>query len=158
MERERERVETGRGSFSLRLSLVSGEQGWRLHTLTHLPSTDFTAVAILGQFKDPGATESVERVLKKIANSKAKEILRTREPKLPSPTFVTAYLEAFRPTPLPQLPENESQGDRTLIMAYEAVAARDYPHAFSLFNESLEQGLSNEDLEAAALNMRGTFK
>jgi import receptor subunit TOM70 len=120
--------------------------------------TDFTAVAILGQFKDQGATESVERVLKKIANSKAKEILRTREPKLPSPTFVTAYLDAFRSKPIPQLPENASQGDQTLILAYEAVAARNYPHAFSLFNESLEQGLSNEDLEAAALNMRGTFK
>lgn len=115
-------------------------------------------MAILGQFKDASATESVERVLKKIANSKAKEILRTREPKLPSPTFVTAYLEAFRQKPIPELPDNASQGDKTLIMAYEAVAARDYPHAFSLFNESIEQGLSNEDLEAVAFNMRGTFK
>lgn len=115
-------------------------------------------MAILGQFKDAGATESVERVLKKIANSKAKEILRTREPKLPSPTFVTAYLEAFRQKPAPTLPENASQGDQTLILAYDAVAAKDYPHAFTLFHESIEQGLSNEDLEAAAYNMRGTFK
>ena len=120
--------------------------------------TDFTAVAILGHFKDASATESVERVLRKIATSKAKEILRTREPKLPSPTFVTAYLEAFRFKPAPELPQNASQGDRTLIMAYEAVLARDYPHAFSLFNESIEQGLSNNDLEAIAYNMRGTFK
>ena len=121
-------------------------------------SSDFTAVAILGGFKDATATESVERVLKKIANSKAKEILRTREPKLPSPTFVTAYLEAFRPKPVPELPENASQGDKTLLMAYEAMEARSYAHAFSLFNEAIEQGLSNEDLEATALNMRGTFR
>jgi import receptor subunit TOM70 len=131
-----------------------------LHTNTDLcfGFLDFTAVAILGQFKDQGATESVERVLKKIANSKAKEILRTREPKLPSPTFVTAYLDAFRSRPAPEIPANASQGDQTLKLAYDAIEARDYPHAFSLFNESLEQGLSNEDLEAAALNMRGTFK
>lgn len=77
---------------------------------------------------------------------------------MPSPTFVTAYLEAFRSKPAPELPDNASQGDRTLIMAYEAVSARDYPHAFSLFNESIDQGLSNEDLEAVAYNMRGTFK
>ncbi|UZJ56957.1 hypothetical protein CBS101457_006277 [Exobasidium rhododendri] len=136
----------------------SGDAGDKKRDLLFEALADFTAVAILGQFKDQTATESVERVLKKIANSKAKEILRTREPKLPSPTFVTAYLDAFRPQSFPDLPEDASQGDKTLILAYEAVAARNYPHAFSLFNEAVEQGLSNEDLEAAALNMRGTFK
>lgn len=119
---------------------------------------DFTAVAILQHFKDAGATESVERVLKQIAHSKAKDILDTREPRLPSPTFVTAYLEAFRPKPHPTLPESPSQGDQTLLRAYEAIDARDYPHAFTLFSEAIEQGLSNIDLEANAYNMRGTFK
>ncbi|EPQ29817.1 uncharacterized protein PFL1_02490 [Pseudozyma flocculosa PF-1] len=119
---------------------------------------DFTAVAILGQFKDASATESVERVLRKLATGKAHDILRTREPKLPSPTFVTAYLEAFRRKDVPTLPENPSQGDQTLVKAYEALDAKNYPHALSLFNEAIEQGLSNEDLEANAYNMRGTFR
>ncbi|KAN0060012.1 TOM (translocase of outer membrane) complex component [Thecaphora frezii] len=119
---------------------------------------DFTAVAILGQFKDATATESVERVLRKLATGKAQDILRTREPKLPSPTFVTAYLEAFRHKEVPSLPENASQGDKTLVLAYEALGAKNYPHALSLFNEAIEQGLSNEDLEANAYNMRGTFR
>lgn len=39
-------------------------------------SADFTSVAILGQFKDESATNSVERVLKKIATAKAADILR----------------------------------------------------------------------------------
>lgn len=119
---------------------------------------DFTAVAILAQFKDQTATESVERVLRKLATGKAQDILKTREPKLPSPTFVTAYLEAFRASPVPTLPNNPSQGDHTLIKAYEALTAKNYPHAFSLFNEAIDQGLSNQDLEANAYNMRGTFR
>ncbi|MCO5604664.1 hypothetical protein L7F22_058834 [Adiantum nelumboides] len=139
-------------------AIEEGKEGDEKRDLLFLSLADFTAVAILGHFKDQGATDAVERVLKKIATSKAKEILRTREPKLPSPTFVTAYLEAFRPKPTPELPQNPSQGDETLIRAYEACQARDYPHAFTLFNEAIEQGLSNEDLEALAHNMRGTFK
>lgn len=119
---------------------------------------DFTAVAILGQFKDQTATESVERVLRKLATGKAQDILKSREPKLPSPTFVTAYLEAFRAKSKPELPEQPSQGDETLVKAYGALEAKSYPHAFTLFNEAIEQGLSNEDLEANAYNMRGTFK
>nr|CDI56291.1 probable mitochondrial precursor protein import receptor tom70 [Melanopsichium pennsylvanicum 4] len=119
---------------------------------------DFTAVAILGQFRDQTATEAVERVLRKLATGKAQDILKSREPKLPSPTFVTAYLEAFRSKPKPTLSENASQGDETLLKAYGALEAKSYPHAFTLFNEAIEQGLSNEDLEANAYNMRGTFK
>lgn len=135
-----------------------GEEGKKSRDILFQSLADFTAVAILGRFGDQSATESVERVLKLIAQSKAKDILETREPRLPSPTFVTAYLEAFRPKSAPKLPENPSQGDKTLIAAYDAVSARDYPHAFTLFNEAIEQGLSNQDLEAAAYNMRGTFK
>jgi import receptor subunit TOM70 len=135
-----------------------GEEGEKSRELLFNSLCDFTAVAILGQFKDPGATTSVERILKKIAYSKAKNILQTRELRLPSPTFVTAYLEAFRPQPIPSLPDSPSQGDKTLILAYQAVEARNYPHAFSLFTEALEQGISQPELEAAAYNMSGTFK
>lgn len=118
---------------------------------------DFTAVAILSQFKDQAAATSVDRVLKNLATSKANDIFKTREPRLPSPTFVSAYLEAFRPKPNPTLPENPSQGDETLLLAYQALEAKNFPHAFSLFGESIEQGLSNDHLKALAYNMRGTF-
>lgn len=118
---------------------------------------DFTAVAILGHFRDTSATASVERVLKKLASGKAQLQLKTREPRLPSPTFVTAYLEAFRPKAPPAISDDASKGDAALKRAYEALQARDYPHALSLFTEAIEQGLSNKDLEANARNMRGTF-
>lgn len=118
---------------------------------------DFTAVAILGHFRDTAATASVERVLKKLASGKAQLQLKTREPRLPSPTFVTAYLEAFRAKSPPTIPDSAPQGDLTLKRAHEALQARDYPHALTLFSEAIEQGLSNKELEANAYNMRGTF-
>ncbi|PWN31010.1 putative mitochondrial precursor protein import receptor tom70 [Jaminaea rosea] len=119
---------------------------------------DFTAVALLGHFSDQTATESVERVLKKVSTVKAKELLKTREPKLPSPTFVTAYLEAFRKKPHPTLPDSPSQGDQTLLLAFQALDARNYPHACSLFNEAVDQSPSTDELKALAYNMRGTFR
>ncbi|GAA5839632.1 hypothetical protein JCM11251_003563 [Rhodosporidiobolus azoricus] len=120
---------------------------------------DFTAAAIIDNFATQGTTDSVERVMKSLASLKASQILSTREPTLPSPTFITAYLTAFRPSPAPKLPaENPSQGDRTLELAFEALEAKDFPHALTLFNEALDQEPSTVEGKAAALNMRATFK
>lgn len=60
--------------------------------------------------------------------------------------------------PLPEKPANPSQGETTLFLAFDAMDARDYAHAVTLFNEALEQGISDTKLKARALNMRGTFK
>lgn len=53
---------------------------------------------------------------------------------------------------------NATQGEETLFLAYDALDARNYTHAFSLFNEALEQGIDDKQLKALALNMRGTFR
>jgi len=58
---------------------------------------DFTATTIIERFQDEAAGAAVERCLKKLATKKAKEQLEQREPKLPSPTFISSYLGAFRP-------------------------------------------------------------
>lgn len=44
------------------------------------------------------------------------------------------------------------------MMAFDALTARSYIHAFTLFNEALEQTISTPQLEAEALNMRATFR
>ncbi|KAI9461403.1 mitochondrial outer membrane translocase receptor TOM70 [Russula earlei] len=118
---------------------------------------DYTAATILGKFQNDAAGRSVERVLEKLSKKKAAEILASRERRLPSHTFVSAYFSAFRPRPLPSLPENPSTGDNTLILALEALGALDYAHSFSLVNEAIEQGISWELGSAEALNLRGTF-
>ncbi|WWD20858.1 hypothetical protein CI109_105335 [Kwoniella shandongensis] len=121
---------------------------------------DFTATTIIERFQDEQAATSVERCLKKLAQKRAKDILETREPKLPSPTFISAYLSAFRPHPKPSVPSgnNPSQGDQTLVLAFEALEAADYTHAVTFVNEAIDQGISWKDGEAEAYNLRGTFK
>ncbi|KAL7420897.1 TOM (translocase of outer membrane) complex component [Cryptotrichosporon argae] len=119
---------------------------------------DFTATTILERFADEQAAASVERCLKKVATKKAKEVAAAREAKLPSPTFVSAYLSAFRPRAKPALPTEPSQGDQTLDLAFDALAAADYTHALTFTNEALEQGISTSEGQAEAYNLRGTFK
>ncbi|GAA5862832.1 hypothetical protein JCM5296_006788 [Sporobolomyces johnsonii] len=124
----------------------------------YLALCDFTAAAIIDNFATQATTDSVERVMKQLATEKAAEIMRNREPKLPSATFIEAYLQAFRAQPPPSLPANASQGDETLKLAFDALAAKDFTHALSYFNEALDQGISSPEGKAAALNMRATFK
>ncbi|CAL1702609.1 unnamed protein product [Somion occarium] len=119
---------------------------------------DFTSAAILDKFQTRGMQDNVERVLKLLARQKADEILATREPRLPSDVFVSAYFGAFRPRPLPTLPENRTTGDETLIKSLEALQAGDYIHSLTLVNEALEQGISFDLGKAEALNLRGSYK
>jgi len=119
---------------------------------------DYTAATILDRFKNDTSAQAMERVLKKVANKRMLEILSTREPRLPSMTFISSYLAAFRPHPKPALPESASQGDKTLDMAFDALAAADYQHAFTLATEAIEQNPSTARGKAEALNLRGTFK
>jgi len=119
---------------------------------------DYTAAAILDGFQNEGAQATVERVMKRLATVKAEEIMKTREPRLPSPTFVKAYLEAFRPRSSPEISDDASGGDATLKQAFAALDAGDYAHACTLFNEAILQGVSSDQLRSRALNMSGTFK
>jgi import receptor subunit TOM70 len=119
---------------------------------------DFTAATILEQFRNEGAAQSVERVLKKLAAEKVQAIVAIREPRLPSQTFISAYFAAFRKHAHPALPETPSQGDQTLLLGLEALEASDFAHALTLINEALDQGISWDLGRAEALNLRGTFK
>ncbi|KAF8509489.1 ADP/ATP carrier receptor [Gautieria morchelliformis] len=119
---------------------------------------DFTASTILDKFKNETAAQSVERVLKKMSTAEAQEILKTREPRLPSHTFISSYFAAFRTRPPLAPPESSTTGDNTLLLALDALEATDYVHAMTLANESLVQGISWDAGRAEAFNLRGTFK
>lgn len=60
------------------------------------PPLDFTAAAIIDNFQTESTQVSVEKVMKKLATEKAQVAMATRGPRLPSATFIKAYLEAFR--------------------------------------------------------------
>ena len=126
---------------------------------------DYTASCIIDQFRNEGSAASVERLLKTVAESKGKAILATKEKKLPSPTFVTNYLQSFRPKPLPagleegtELGENTGKGQLQKGLIEMGKRSGDgYETASKAFMKALELGDLGEH-EALAYNMRGTFR
>ncbi|KAH0542033.1 hypothetical protein FGG08_003497 [Glutinoglossum americanum] len=126
---------------------------------------DYTASCIIDGFKNEASAQSVERLLKKVAEAKGKAILAEKEKRLPSPTFVTNYLQSFRSrTPPEGLEEtavlDEESGKGQLQAGLVAVGLRtgdSYDKAAKHFEKALELGDLGEH-EAFAYNMRGTFK
>ncbi|KAL8951661.1 MAG: hypothetical protein Q9222_002389 [Ikaeria aurantiellina] len=126
---------------------------------------DYTASCIIDAFRNEQSAQSVERLLKKVAEAKGKAILDGKEKKLPSPTFVTNYLQSFRPRPRPDglgeeagLDENSGKGQmRAGLAAMEKKTGEGYDTASTAFDKALELRDLGEH-EAFAYNMRGTFR
>ena len=126
---------------------------------------DYTASCIIDGFKNEQSGQSVERLLKKVAEAKGKTILEGKEKKLPSPTFVTNYLQSFRPRPPPtglekvaDLDEESGKGRlRAGLQAMDKKTGESYEAAAAAFDSALELDELGEH-EAFAYNMRGTFR
>lgn len=124
---------------------------------------DFTASCIIDGFRNEASAQSVERLLKKVAEAKGRAMLEGKPKRLPSPTFVSNYLQSFRPQPFPKGIEegtvlDENTGDYHLQAGLEAVkrkTADSYDQAGEAFEQAMKLGTSHE---ATALNWRGTFK
>ncbi|KAG8761087.1 TOM (translocase of outer membrane) complex component [Serendipita sp. 396] len=124
---------------------------------------DFVATSFLEGMSNQATAEAVDRTLRKLSEDKAVETLAGREPRLPADSLIAAYFSSYRPRPLPVLPEEPTTADKQLLLAAEALQAKDYRHAMVLVNESLVplgpgQGLSSPVLEAEALTLSGSFK
>lgn len=125
---------------------------------------DFTASCIIDAFSNDVSRNSLERLLKKVAEQKSKAILEARSKKLPSATFVSNYLQSFRPQALPEgleesveLSEDSGKGLlRKGLIAMGKKTGDGYEEAAAAFEKALEvDGL--DDFKALALNMRATF-
>lgn len=127
---------------------------------------DYTASCIIDEFKTESSTNAVERLLKKVAEQKAEEIMKSKDPnKLPSPTFVSNYIQSFRAKPRPEGLEDdvevlESTGKGQLqigLKAMEKKTHEGYEEAANAFEKALELGDLDKH-EALAYNLRGTFR
>ncbi|KAL2359769.1 TOM (translocase of outer membrane) complex component [Blastomyces dermatitidis] len=125
---------------------------------------DYTASCIIDGFAKESSKQAVERLLKKVAEQKGHAILEAKGKKLPGATFVSNYLQSFRPRPLPEglgedveLDEDSGKGQlRKGFLALSESTGDGYEEAARAFEKSLELGnLGN--FEALALNMRATF-
>ena len=124
---------------------------------------DYTASCILDGFSNDTSKQSVERLLQRVAREKGKAILDAKGKKLPSATFVSNYLQSFRPRPLPEALETEDISEesgkgqvRKGLQAMGQKTADGYEEASKAFEKALELGDLGE-FEALALNMRATF-
>lgn len=126
---------------------------------------DFTASCIIDGFKIDASTQAVERLLKKVAEAKAKVFLANKDRKLPSASFVTNYLHSFRARDPPAGLEDsnelsEDTGLGQLQLGLRSVAKKNgdaYEEAAIAFNKAVSLNDLGEH-EAFAYNMRGTFK
>lgn len=127
---------------------------------------DFTASCIIDEFRNENSAASVEKLLKLVAEQKAEEALKTKNPnKLPSPTFVSNYIQSFREKPRVagledsiELPDDTGKGQLQIgLRAMEKKTHDGYEEAATAFEEALELGDLGE-FEALAYNMRGTFR
>ncbi|RYO94047.1 hypothetical protein DL766_004102 [Monosporascus sp. MC13-8B] len=127
---------------------------------------DFTASCIIDEFKNESSAAAVERLLKKVAEQKAEDILKSKDPsKLPSPTFVSNYIQSFREKPRPEgledtdeIPEDTGKGQlQQGLQAMDKKTHEAYEEAATAFEKALElDGL--DEYEALAYNLRGTFR
>ncbi|KAF3013580.1 TOM (translocase of outer membrane) complex component [Neopestalotiopsis sp. 37M] len=127
---------------------------------------DFTASCIIDEFKNESSANAVERLLKKVAEVKADDIVKSKNPnKLPSPTFVANYIQSFRAKERPaglddsnELDVNTGKGQlQAGLRAMERKTHEGYEEAATAFEKALELGDLGE-YEALAYNMRGTFR
>ncbi|EXX52835.1 Tom70p [Rhizophagus irregularis DAOM 197198w] len=114
---------------------------------------DFTAVCIIGEFRNENATASIDRLLKKVASIKAQEIIQNRKKRLPSTKFISSYMEAFRKA-RPYMVDEEQEGDEFYKAAENFLNEERYEEAMNAYGKAIEVGCS---YMAEALNMRGTF-
>ncbi|GAP91203.1 putative mitochondrial outer membrane 72k protein [Rosellinia necatrix] len=127
---------------------------------------DFTASCIIDEFRNENSATSVEKLLKLVAEQKAEEILKTKSPnKLPSPTFVSNYIQSFREKPRAagledsiDLSEATGKGQLQIgLRAMEKKTHDGYEEAAAAFEKALELD-DLDEFEALAYNMRGTFR
>jgi import receptor subunit TOM70 len=125
---------------------------------------DYTASCIIDGFSKEPSRLAVERLLKKVAEEKGRAILEAKGKKLPSATFVSNYLQSFRPKPIPEgleetveLDEASGKGQlRKGLLAMSKRTGDGYDEAAKAFENAIELG-DLGDYEGLAMNMRATF-
>lgn len=126
---------------------------------------DFTTVCILSRFEDMGFTRAVDRVLKLQAEKDAEEKFgkNNLSHELPSPSFITAYLQSFHKRELPEdvKTAKEGTGEFDLKLAFEEMGKENiesYKRAIELIDSARTKKFSSNEAEALAYEFAGTFK
>jgi import receptor subunit TOM70 len=125
----------------------------------------YTASCIIDGFKNKSSADSVERLLKVVAEEEGRKMMASKELRLPSHTFVGNYLQSFRAKARPagledsvELDEATGKGQLQYgLRSQERKTGEGYEQAHLAFEKAIELGDLGE-YEALAYNMRGTFR
>ena len=119
---------------------------------------DYTASSIMDNFQNEAAAGAIERLLKKIAEIKCKEMLAERSDRMPSYSFISAYLDAFRPRTPPELEANDALGDSDLKKALDATESKQYKEAIEHLEVAKSKSFSSDIIHSLCLNLSATYK
>ncbi|KAI9098268.1 import receptor [Phlyctochytrium arcticum] len=122
---------------------------------------DYTVMCVLEEFKNESVLGSTDRVLKSLAQNKAKELMSTKLQKLPSDTFIAAYMDSFHLTSSGSAVVLDhpvvEEGDELVKKSYQAVKDRNYNLADTEITAGIETGKLSPFFAPFAYNMRATF-
>ncbi|KAJ3276098.1 TOM (translocase of outer membrane) complex component [Terramyces sp. JEL0728] len=123
---------------------------------------DFTVVCVLEGFQNQQSLAAPDRILKVIATAKARDVMKTKVAKMPSETFISAYMDSFRTIPndytITAELDTTNESDLLLKKTFEAAKARKWQESFDLAEETIAaDDFSTEFIKAKALNYRGTI-
>ncbi|KAJ3397577.1 TOM (translocase of outer membrane) complex component [Lobulomyces angularis] len=140
---------------------LNGTERLIFYKFNAFPYQDYSALCLLEEFKNSVNVESVDRVLKNIGTQKAAEIIKTRKEKLPSDTFITAYMESFRRTSSELsnflTGSDITMADKVFKKAVMNIMNQEFAKAKSNIEKSIELGSLSKEFEAFAYSLRGTF-
>ncbi|TPX35003.1 hypothetical protein SmJEL517_g02511 [Synchytrium microbalum] len=122
---------------------------------------DFTTICIMEEFKSESTVASTDRILKDIGKKMAEELMASKEKRLPSETFITAYMDSFRQTST-QISKitslkAEQEGDTLVQEAFSLIASRKYKEAYEASVKAIKSGQFSAKFEPLAYNLCGTF-
>ncbi|KAJ2723802.1 TOM (translocase of outer membrane) complex component [Coemansia sp. Benny D115] len=125
---------------------------------------DFTTACILEDFNNNAAASSAERVLKKLAEAEARERVEKREPRLPSKSFISGYLNSFRSGgEKAQATDDATLGEADTFYneALDNLAEQEYSKAIASLDKAVEACEKSGDSEVQRADdiysLRGMF-
>ncbi|KAJ3086149.1 TOM (translocase of outer membrane) complex component [Physocladia obscura] len=122
---------------------------------------DYTAICMLEEFQKDASIQTTDKVLRDLGEREAARVWAQRDARLPSLTFIKAYMDSFRPAnfgfSVVQSFPHSLPGDAMLHTAYSAIMAKDWENAMSLLEQTLTLETSSDAIRAFALNSYATF-
>ncbi|KAI9340794.1 hypothetical protein DFJ73DRAFT_844470 [Zopfochytrium polystomum] len=121
---------------------------------------DYTAICMLEEFKKESSIAMTDRILKDIGKAKTDELMKVKTPRLPSDTFVKAYMDSFRPSfngaDVVAAMQDVTQGDAAVKKAFALLPSHEWAKSMAAVGEALKLKLSRP-FEIHGLNLAGTF-